>query len=173
MDYLPIFLDLKQQDCLVVGGGSVATRKVKLLLKAQAEVSVVSPEISDALGTLVKQGQLRWVQSTFKAEHITDQRLIIAATKSSRYILQPEKEKKDLPSLYIDLSVPRNIHPEIIKGNDRLYNIDSLQELLKKRSTLLFSNCKEAEQFLLSACQRKIELWKRKEALSGLFSLTG
>lgn len=80
MDYLPIFLDLKQQDCLVVGGGSVATRKVKLLLKAQAEVSVVSPEISDALGTLVKQGQLRWVQSIFKAEHITDQRLIIAAT---------------------------------------------------------------------------------------------
>ncbi len=74
MDYLPIFLDLKQQDCLVVGGGSVATRKVKLLLKAQAKVSVVSPEISDALGTLVKQGQLRWVQSIFKAEHITDQR---------------------------------------------------------------------------------------------------
>ncbi|WP_330111125.1 siroheme synthase CysG [Methylophaga thalassica] len=84
MDYLPIFLDLKQQDCLVVGGGSVATRKVKLLLKAQAKVSVVSPEISDALGTLVKQGQLRWVQSTFKAEHITDQRLIIAATDNEQ-----------------------------------------------------------------------------------------
>ncbi|MEC9413002.1 MAG: siroheme synthase CysG [Pseudomonadota bacterium] len=84
MDYLPIFLDLKQQDCLVVGGGSVATRKVKLLLKAQAEVSVVSPEISDALGTLVKQGQLRWVQSIFKAEHITDQRLIIAATDNEQ-----------------------------------------------------------------------------------------
>lgn len=80
MDYLPIFLDLKQQDCLVVGGGSVATRKVKLLLKAQANVSVVSPEISDAIETLVKQGHLHWVQSTFKAEHITDQRLIIAAT---------------------------------------------------------------------------------------------
>lgn len=84
MDYLPIFLDLKQQDCLVVGGGSVATRKVKLLLKAQAKVSVVSPEISDALGTLVKQGQLRWVQSIFKAEHITDQRLIIAATDNEQ-----------------------------------------------------------------------------------------
>ncbi|MCK4708741.1 MAG: hypothetical protein KAU21_08995, partial [Gammaproteobacteria bacterium] len=34
MDYLPIFMNLKQMSCLVVGGGGIAARKVSLLLKA-------------------------------------------------------------------------------------------------------------------------------------------
>lgn len=80
MDYLPIFLDLKQQACLVVGGGSVATRKCKLLLKAQASITVVSPELTDALQELVKQGEISWIQSLFTPTHITEQRLVIAAT---------------------------------------------------------------------------------------------
>ena len=84
MDYLPIFLDLKQQTCLVVGGGSVATRKTKLLLKAQAKVTIVSPELTDALNTLVQQGEVSWTQSVFTPAHINDQRLIIAATDDEK-----------------------------------------------------------------------------------------
>lgn len=84
MDYLPIFLDLKQQTCLVVGGGSVATRKTKLLLKAQAKVTIVSPELTDALNTLVQQGEVSWTQSVFTPAHISDQRLVIAATDDEK-----------------------------------------------------------------------------------------
>ena len=36
MDYLPIFLDLKGRPCVLIGGGEVAARKVRLLLKAGA-----------------------------------------------------------------------------------------------------------------------------------------
>ena len=84
MDYLPIFLDLKQQTCLVVGGGSVATRKTKLLLKAQAKVTIVSPELTDALNALVQQGEVSWTQSVFTPAHISDQRLVIAATDDEK-----------------------------------------------------------------------------------------
>lgn len=84
MDYLPIFLDLKQQTCLVVGGGSVATRKTKLLLKAQAKVTIVSPELTDALNVLVQQGEVSWTQSLFTPAHISNQRLIIAATDDEK-----------------------------------------------------------------------------------------
>ena len=84
MDYLPIFLDLKQQTCLVVGGGGVATRKTKLLLKAQAKVTIVSPELTDALNTLVQQGEVSWTQSVFTPAHINDQRLVIAATDDEK-----------------------------------------------------------------------------------------
>nr|WP_320166572.1 siroheme synthase CysG [uncultured Methylophaga sp.] len=84
MDYLPIFLDLKQQTCLVVGGGSVATRKTKLLLKAQAKVTIVSPELTDALNVLVQQGEVSWTRSLFTPAHISDQRLVIAATDDEK-----------------------------------------------------------------------------------------
>jgi len=48
MDFLPIFLDVRGQPCLVVGGGEVAARKCALLLRAGARVTVLAPELSAA-----------------------------------------------------------------------------------------------------------------------------
>ncbi|TXL14907.1 hypothetical protein BMR05_05475, partial [Methylococcaceae bacterium HT4] len=47
MDYFPLFIDLKNKNCLVVGAGEVAARKVELLAKAGAIITVVAPEISN------------------------------------------------------------------------------------------------------------------------------
>ena len=49
MGYYPIFLELQGRSCLVVGGGSVAERKIEKLLEADAEVTVISPAVSDRL----------------------------------------------------------------------------------------------------------------------------
>ena len=49
MDYLPLFLQLRSQPVVVVGGGRVAVRKVELLLKCRARVTVVAPELRDGL----------------------------------------------------------------------------------------------------------------------------
>ncbi|MBT3197658.1 MAG: siroheme synthase, partial [Gammaproteobacteria bacterium] len=45
MDYLPIFIDLRGRDCLVVGGGEVAARKVQMLLRVGARIEVVAPQL--------------------------------------------------------------------------------------------------------------------------------
>ncbi len=52
MRYYPIFLDLRGQRCVVVGGGRVAERKVKGLLRAGAEVQLVSPTLTPRLALL-------------------------------------------------------------------------------------------------------------------------
>ena len=49
MNYLPIFIDIKQQPCLVVGGGDIALRKINLLLKANAAITCVSKECCDGI----------------------------------------------------------------------------------------------------------------------------
>jgi len=49
MGYYPIFLDLQGRPCLVIGGGSVAERKVEKLLNAGAEVTLISPSVTDRL----------------------------------------------------------------------------------------------------------------------------
>ncbi|HEY8012846.1 MAG TPA: siroheme synthase CysG, partial [Dongiaceae bacterium] len=46
MEYFPIFLDLKNRPALVVGGGELALRKLRLLQKAGAQVTVVAPRIA-------------------------------------------------------------------------------------------------------------------------------
>jgi uroporphyrin-III C-methyltransferase / precorrin-2 dehydrogenase / sirohydrochlorin ferrochelatase len=80
MEFLPIFLDLKQQPCLVVGGGDIAARKAGLLLKAQAEVTMLAPSLSATARQLVEDGQVSWLKARFEPSQLDLQRLVIAAT---------------------------------------------------------------------------------------------
>ena len=59
MDYLPIFLKVEDRPCLVVGGGKVATRKVALLNRAGAAITVVAPGICDEIRKPIKTERIR------------------------------------------------------------------------------------------------------------------
>ncbi len=80
MDYLPIFADLKDRPCLVVGGGEIAARKVRLLSRAADKILVVAPEINDELRQRVSDGAISWAAQAFSVEHLKDIALVIAAT---------------------------------------------------------------------------------------------
>jgi uroporphyrin-III C-methyltransferase/precorrin-2 dehydrogenase/sirohydrochlorin ferrochelatase len=82
MDYLPIFIQLRGELAVVVGGGQVASRKVELLLKAGARVTVVAPEIVDELDPLVARGELRLISGKFAPGHLAGAGIVIAATDS-------------------------------------------------------------------------------------------
>ncbi|MFM9912481.1 MAG: siroheme synthase CysG [Methylophilaceae bacterium] len=76
MDFLPIFINLRGQPCIVIGGGEVAARKVSLLLKAQAAVTVVAPTLCNAL----QQADIQHIAAEFDAVQLDGARLAIAAT---------------------------------------------------------------------------------------------
>lgn len=80
MDFLPIFFDVKQKPCLVIGGGEVAARKVSLLLKAHSSVTVVSPELSRELTDWHEDGKLAHIDRDFEDADIEQPVLVIAAT---------------------------------------------------------------------------------------------
>lgn len=80
MDFLPIFLNIRQQLCLVVGGGATATRKVELLLRAQAHVKVVAPNLTAQLMQWSNSGHLSHHASRFAPSDLDNCRLVIAAT---------------------------------------------------------------------------------------------
>ncbi len=80
MDFLPIFLNIKQKACLVVGGGEIAQRKVGVLVEAGAEVTVVAPEIAPEL---LQSDKLRCVLAPFDPSHLDNMNLVIAATNDA------------------------------------------------------------------------------------------
>jgi uroporphyrin-III C-methyltransferase / precorrin-2 dehydrogenase / sirohydrochlorin ferrochelatase len=80
VDFLPIFVNIRQQPCLVVGGGEVAARKVSLLLKAGAAVTVVSPRLSHELADMLKAGAISHAARDFADADIKQPVLVIAAT---------------------------------------------------------------------------------------------
>lgn len=104
MDLLPIFLDMRDQPCLVVGGGATATRKVGNLLRAHAAVTVVSPELSEPLARRLEQGEIRYRARTFEPGDILGHRLVIAATNDrevNRSIAALAREQ-DIPVNVVD-----------------------------------------------------------------------
>ena len=80
MDALPIFLKLRDTPALVVGGGSVAERKIDLLIRAGAKVTVVAPEIGSKVEALLNQQKLHWIEDRFEPAHLSRALIAIAAT---------------------------------------------------------------------------------------------
>jgi uroporphyrin-III C-methyltransferase/precorrin-2 dehydrogenase/sirohydrochlorin ferrochelatase len=83
MDYLPVFLDLRDRLTLVVGGGAVAMRKVELLLKAGARVRVIAPTLHPELALYRDAGRIEYRSLRFEPAHFEGVALAIAATDSS------------------------------------------------------------------------------------------
>ena len=83
MNYLPIFIDIKQKPCLVVGGGDIAYRKINLLLKADAAITCVSKECCDGIVQLVQSNKITHIEKAFEATDINSQILIVSATDDS------------------------------------------------------------------------------------------
>ena len=81
MDLLPIFLDIRQQPCLVVGGGAVAARKVTSLRRAGAHIHLVAPELCPDLQALALAGDLVHHARPFRDGDLQGMRLVIAATR--------------------------------------------------------------------------------------------
>jgi uroporphyrin-III C-methyltransferase/precorrin-2 dehydrogenase/sirohydrochlorin ferrochelatase len=80
MDYLPIFLRLKDQRALVVGGGQVAMRKVQVLLRAQADIKLVAPHILPELRQLLLEKGQQVAEREFFEADLLGVKLVIAAT---------------------------------------------------------------------------------------------
>ena len=80
MQTLPLFAKLKGRRCLVVGGGTVATRRVEQLSAAGARVTVVAPELTEQLARWAEDGKISALRETFHGEMIADHWLIVAAT---------------------------------------------------------------------------------------------
>src|SRR5258708_18243572 len=80
MDYLPVFLKLQARPVVVVGGGRVAARKVELLRRTGARITVVAPELVDELRGLAAKGELQHIQAPFCASHVNGAVAVVAAT---------------------------------------------------------------------------------------------
>jgi uroporphyrin-III C-methyltransferase/precorrin-2 dehydrogenase/sirohydrochlorin ferrochelatase len=80
MQALPIFMNINQRLCVVIGAGEVAARKVTMLLRAQASVTVYAPEICPTLADLVEAGRIRYQPARFADQQLSGACLVIAAT---------------------------------------------------------------------------------------------
>lgn len=147
--YYPVFLNVDKKNCLVVGGGSVAYRKIVQLIKCGAHVKVVTPQTIPHIDKLYKAHRIKLVKRTYRPSDLNGTFLVYAATDKpdiNKKVFQDAKNRcilvnvVDTP-IYCDF-----IMPAIVRKKNIMIAISTqglapyATVLLKKRINMLLSN---------------------------------
>ena len=136
--YYPIFLDISKKPCLVVGGGKVAERKVRILLKFNGSIKVVSPRISNPLREFAEKGRIDILLKEYEANDLNGVALVFAATNIENINLRIRQDASDrnIPVNVVDNpSLCDFIVPSIVKKDPIMIAISTsgmLPSLSKK-----------------------------------------
>lgn len=128
MDYLPIFTKLEKRPCLVIGGGEIALRKVHLLLKSGAKVTVCSLAFHPKLEEKAQAGQIKIVQGPFSDDLLEDQWLVIAATNDkavNEQVAQSAERRQLLVNVVDNPDISSFIMPSIVDRSPIIVAISS------------------------------------------------
>ena len=115
MNYYPVFLDISGKKVVVVGGGTIAERKVLALMKAGAVVTVVSPELTLRLSREKEKNAIRHIGRGYRKGDLTGSFLVIAATDTPAV---NSRVARDAPSLVNVVDVPKEctfIAPSVVR----------------------------------------------------------
>ena len=126
--YYPVYLNLKGKRCLVVGGGSVALRKVSGLLKAQAKVKVVSPDAAVRLKKLAKAGRIELALRHYRSGELKKSMLVIGATddeRVNRRIFNDAQNKGILVNIVDNPKYCNFIVPSVLRRGDLCISIST------------------------------------------------
>src|SRR6202789_3140279 len=128
MTYFPAFFDLTAQKVLVVGGGEVASRKLALLLRSGAKVTLVAPEIRPEVAAQAAAGKITVAVREFVPNDLDGARLVIVATSRravNRWIASLSEARGIPVNVVDDREASRFIVPAIIDRDPVLVAIST------------------------------------------------
>lgn len=128
MQYFPIFLDTSDLTCLVVGGGEVAARKVELLLKTSANITVVAPWACDTLVEFAKQEKIQLLVRPYSESDLSNKQMVFVATDNSELNVQihdQARQQKILVNVVDNTPLCQFITPSIVDRSPIVIAISS------------------------------------------------
>ncbi|MDP2902640.1 MAG: siroheme synthase CysG [Methylovulum sp.] len=117
MDYFPVFVKLQEQNCLVVGAGEIAARKIELLARAGAKITVIAKAISPQVTAMQATHNLVIKQKAFAAADLQGFRLVVSATdngQTNQLVANTAEAQNILVNVADDPALCRFIFPAII-----------------------------------------------------------
>jgi siroheme synthase-like protein len=119
--YYPIYLQLQDRPCVVIGGGKIAEGKVDGLLAAGATVTIVSPDLTPHLQGLADQNEIRHIARPYRLGDLADAFVVISATDQveiNHQVWQEASTNGQLVNVVDDLPHCNFIAPAIVRKGD-------------------------------------------------------
>jgi precorrin-2 dehydrogenase/sirohydrochlorin ferrochelatase len=174
-----MMVHIKDKPIVVVGGGKVATRKLESLLDAEANVTVISPEITGELKAWVDSQKLSWKQKRFEPEDVQEAFMIIAATDHTEVNLNVHKVAK--PYQLINIAdrpeLSNFIVPSTLQRGKLLISVSTSgaspglsRKIKQELSTMYDETYEEYLDFLNSSRQKVLEEVDQPEKRKYIFN---
>jgi uroporphyrin-III C-methyltransferase / precorrin-2 dehydrogenase / sirohydrochlorin ferrochelatase len=159
LNYFPVFFDLTAQRVLVVGGGEVALRKVALLERSGALITLVAPEVLPELEERAAAGKINLAVREFVPDDLEGARLVIVATSRravNRWIASLSEARSIPVNVVDDREASRFIVPAIIDRDPVLVAIST-----GGASPVLARRLRERLEALIPKKIGELALWLR------------
>ncbi len=78
--YFPIFVPSAEKTVVVIGGGNIASRRIRTLMEFDFQVTVAAPWVSDEVKALSEAGKLKWIEKPYEKQVIADAFMVLACT---------------------------------------------------------------------------------------------
>lgn len=168
MGYYPIVLEMKDRQVLVVGGGSVALRKIELLLETGALVTVISPQVCEEIERLNDEGRLVVERRTYTKGDVSGYSLVIAATDDRRVNAEVSKNAQDagIPvNVVDDPELCTFIAPAVVRRGNLIVSITTAgcAPALSKRVREVVESCLGDEYGVLSDIMAEVRGRAKRE----------
>lgn len=121
MSYYPLFLDLNDRPCVVIGGGRIAADKTHALLEARACVTVIAQDLIGSLADLAAVGRIKHTARLYQAGDLAGSVLAISATDDSavnRQVWEEGRRSGVLVNVVDDVPLCDFIAPSVIRQGD-------------------------------------------------------
>ncbi len=126
--YYPVLLDLAGKRCLVIGDRWSAEERVRGLLDAGAEVTVLWPRLRPALQELADAGTIRWEARDYERGALEGYFLVVSATHDAelnRRVWDEAEARGVLLSSVDDTANSRFIYPAIHRQGDLIVSVST------------------------------------------------
>jgi len=95
MAYYPVFIELQDRRCLVIGGGREAQRKVEGLLAAGGRVDIISPKLTRDLQRMLAEGKIESLeQREYREGDVEGYEIVMVATNDGKVNAEVSAEGK-------------------------------------------------------------------------------
>jgi siroheme synthase-like protein len=119
--YYPVYIEMRDQPCVVIGGGKIAEGKVDGLLAVLANVTVIAPELTPHLHDLVHKGEIRYVGRAYQPGDLAGAFMVIGATDQAdinHQVWQEATANRQLVNVVDDTPRCNFIAPSILRQGD-------------------------------------------------------